>query len=73
MRCDRWTGPDQLVLEIDTIAGINHFIVTLNFEGGALQLLAQYSSQRFLERLVCSSQVLAQRSIDQRLVVAATR
>ncbi len=33
----RWTGPDQLVLEIDTIARINHFTLTLNFEGDRLQ------------------------------------
>lgn len=33
----RWTGPEQLVLEIDTIAGINHFTVTLNFEGHRLE------------------------------------
>jgi CubicO group peptidase (beta-lactamase class C family) len=33
----RWTGPDQLVLEIDTIAGINHFTVMLDFEGDRLQ------------------------------------
>lgn len=33
----RWTGPDQLVLEIDTIAGINHFTVTLDFEGDRLE------------------------------------
>jgi CubicO group peptidase (beta-lactamase class C family) len=33
----RWTGPEQLVLEIDTIAGINHFTVTLNFDGDRLE------------------------------------
>jgi len=33
----RWTGPDQLILEIDTIGGINHFTVTLNFEGDRLE------------------------------------
>jgi len=39
---------------------------------GALQFLAQYPSQRFLEGFVRPSHVLAQRSIDQGLVVAAS-
>lgn len=29
----RWTGPDEFVLEVDTIARINHFTLVLHYEG----------------------------------------
>jgi CubicO group peptidase (beta-lactamase class C family) len=32
----RWTGPDQFVLEIDTIARISHFTLAIDFEDGGL-------------------------------------
>ena len=52
MRRGRWIGPGQSDLEIDSIAGVNDFTVTLNLEGDRLEAWCRVSLIRIL---VCAS------------------